>query len=163
MQKGNLVYLSLGSNLGNRMNYLKQAIKQLDNIENTHVIAVSSIYETTPIGYTDQGDFLNCCVKLSTLLKPLELLKNTSQIELSLKRERHFLNSPRTIDIDILLYNNEELNLPKLTIPHPRMMERAFVLVPLEEIADSQLKTTTNAQIKKISSQGVTKYDKEQF
>lgn len=131
----NQVFLGLGSNLGNRENYLLQAIRLLEGIKEIRVKKVSSIYETAPIGYINQGAFLNMAIEIETSLQPLELLEQTSNIENTLERKREIHWGPRTIDVDILLFNEETINEEKLTIPHPRMEERAFVLIPLAEIA----------------------------
>src|SRR5699024_9592520 len=97
----------------------------------------SSIYETAPVGFIDQADFLNMVIEVETRLSPIELLDVCQEIELRLGRERVIRFGPRTIDLDILLYNQENLETERLSIPHVRMHERAFVLVPLAEIAHS--------------------------
>lgn len=128
------VYLSLGSNLGDKEENLRTAIQALSS-EDTTVTAVSSFYETEPWGLTDQPSFLNCAVALSTLLTPFELLKTIQNIESSLKRERLLHWGPRTIDLDILLYDDLVTDTPECIIPHPYMQHRLFVLEPLAEIA----------------------------
>ncbi len=129
------VYLSLGSNIGDRKSYLDRAIKSLNNLEETTVTTVSSFYETPAWGKTDQADFLNCCCELETQLVPQALLSACQKIEKDLNRVRHEHWGPRTIDIDILLFGDGVINEENLKIPHPYMLERTFVLVPLEEIA----------------------------
>ncbi len=131
----NQVYLGLGSNMGDREQYLLQAIGLLEESKNIKIKNVSSIYETAPIGYLDQGAFLNMAVEIETPLAPLPLLEQTSRIENTLNRKREIHWGPRTIDVDLLLFNQEIIHEEKLTVPHPRMAERAFVLVPLMEIA----------------------------
>ncbi|MET3557236.1 2-amino-4-hydroxy-6-hydroxymethyldihydropteridine diphosphokinase [Streptococcus rupicaprae] len=131
------VFLSLGSNMGNRANYLEQAVQGLKDLPATHLLAVSPLYETSAWGKTDQADFLNLCLSVDTGLSPQDLLRHTQALELSLGRERHEHWGPRTVDIDILLYGHEVIREPHLTIPHPLMQERAFVLVPLADIAPS--------------------------
>ncbi|HVB64075.1 MAG TPA: 2-amino-4-hydroxy-6-hydroxymethyldihydropteridine diphosphokinase [Nitrolancea sp.] len=126
-------YLGLGANLGDRAETLRQALGDLRTIG--QVVRVSSLYETEPVGYTDQPRFLNAVALLETTLGPHELLAQTSAIEQAHGRQRSFANAPRTLDIDILCYDDLVLDCPKLTIPHPRLQERAFMLVPLTEIA----------------------------
>ncbi|MBD8005927.1 2-amino-4-hydroxy-6-hydroxymethyldihydropteridine diphosphokinase [Bacillus norwichensis] len=130
----NLAFLSLGSNIGDREKWLKAAIRELKQTKGIEIEKVSSIYETDPVGYTDQDLFLNIAVKITTSLSAYELLTRCLQIEERLGRVRKFRNGPRKIDLDILLYNNENIEMEDLQIPHPRMTERAFVLVPLLEI-----------------------------
>ncbi len=132
----NAVYLSLGSNVGDRMENLQSAISRLDAISDTRVLSVSDVYETSPVDCTDGGDYLNCAVKLSTLLSPLELLHAMQDIENELGRVRPYKNAPRTIDMDMLLYGGEASAAGELILPHPRMLERKFVLVPLLDIYD---------------------------
>jgi len=127
------VYLSLGANLGDRAATLRQAVLDLATLG--EVSRVSSLYETDPVGYTDQPNFLNAVVLLKTELEPLDLLAGTSAIEQAHGRQRSFANAPRTIDIDILFYDDRIIAEPLLIVPHPRLTMRAFVLVPLVEIA----------------------------
>ncbi len=128
------VYLALGSNMGDKAEYLNTAINAL-NTDDTKVVKVSKFYETEPVGYLDQEKFLNCAVAIKTLLSPLELFDLTSNIERSLGRVRTIPNGPRTIDVDILLYDEDIFHTDCLIIPHERMTERCFVLEPLAEIA----------------------------
>lgn len=127
------VYLALGSNLGNRQEYLSTAQRRLREVVDIHKI--SSVYETEPVGYLDQPSFLNMVCYGQTAASPDELLHSTKAIEEALGREPSFRNAPRPIDIDILLYDDLRLETKDLVIPHPRMSIRAFVLVPLAEIA----------------------------
>lgn len=129
----NLVYLSLGSNVGDREAHLREANAQLAAIG--QVKAVSSIYETEPVEFTQQSNFLNCAVALETDLPPSELMSRLLDIERRLGRERIQKKGPRTIDIDVLLYGDLVLDSANLTIPHPAMAQRRFVLEPLAEIA----------------------------
>ncbi|MBO1004433.1 2-amino-4-hydroxy-6-hydroxymethyldihydropteridine diphosphokinase [Pseudogracilibacillus auburnensis] len=131
----NVAYIGLGSNIEPRSNYLHDAIQRLSANKQVEVINKSSIYETEPVGYLEQDHFLNMVIKVHTSLSNLELLEACQQIEETLGRERTIENGPRTIDLDILLYNSENRALDTLRIPHPRLHERAFVLVPLYEIA----------------------------
>lgn len=128
------VYLSLGSNIGDKFAYLKKAIENLKQHEKIEITKYSSLYETAPVGYLNQDNFINQVIELSTSLLPYELLSVCQMIENKLERKRTIRFGPRTIDIDILLYDDLILNDENLTIPHPRMYERAFVLVPLFEI-----------------------------
>lgn len=130
----NLAYLALGSNIEPRFEYLQHAVRLLGNNPGIKVCKASSIYETEPVGYTDQGQFLNMAVKIETGLSPFGLLAACLEIEKKLRRKRKIHWGPRTIDLDILLYNQENMKTENLTIPHPRMHERAFVLVPLTEL-----------------------------
>lgn len=128
------VYLALGTNLGDREWELKQAIEYINEIDRTSIKSISRIYETKPVGYMNQADFLNMVICIETETEPLKLLHDLQEIENRMKRVREIHWGPRTIDIDILLYDNLEINDPELVIPHPRMFERAFVLVPLKDI-----------------------------
>jgi 2-amino-4-hydroxy-6-hydroxymethyldihydropteridine diphosphokinase len=128
------VYLSLGSNLGNREGHLRQAIERLDRT-GARVVRRSSIYETEPRDLREQPWFLNQVVESETALFPIQLLSAIQKIERELGRKRVTPKGPRTIDIDILLYGNFTIRTNALEIPHPRMLERRFVLEPLAEIA----------------------------
>lgn len=131
--------MSIGSNVGDREGYLKSALIKL--AKNSVIIEkVSPIYETEPVGYKEQGKFLNAVVQTKTELKPHELLKVINTVEKELGRERLIRWGPRTIDIDILLYGDVTINDDDLKIPHERMWERAFVLVPLNDIAPNIVK-----------------------
>ncbi|MCY7619764.1 MULTISPECIES: 2-amino-4-hydroxy-6-hydroxymethyldihydropteridine diphosphokinase [Bacillus] len=130
----NTAYIALGSNIGKKETYLKEAVKKLHEHPEVQVELISSIYETTPVGYENQDDFLNMAVKISTSLRPNELLALTQKIEQELGRTREVRWGPRTADLDILLYNRENIETEQLVVPHPRMYERLFVLVPMSEI-----------------------------
>ncbi|MFD0591143.1 2-amino-4-hydroxy-6-hydroxymethyldihydropteridine diphosphokinase [Paenibacillus sp. GCM10027627] len=127
-------YIALGSNMGDREELLEQAIRLLDARDDINVLRWSGMYETDPVGYTDQPPFLNMAIAVSTTLSPLELLRVQLELEKSLGRIRHERWGPRTIDLDLLLYDNVRMNQEELTLPHPRMMERSFVLVPLHDV-----------------------------
>lgn len=129
------IYLSLGSNLGDREGYLQKALELLEESGKIILYRSSSIYETDPVGITNQPMFLNLVVQGKTSYTPHELLHQVQEVERKLGRTREIRWGPRTIDIDILLYNHQQINEQDLTIPHPRMKERGFVLVPLREIA----------------------------
>ena len=130
------VYLSLGSNICDREKNLTDAIFKIQNIDEIDVEKVSDIFETSPVGYEEQRNFLNLAVKLFTTLEPYILLKTFKQIENDMGRTTNLRWGPRIIDIDILLYQGITINSPELTIPHPKMFERAFVLIPLKQIYD---------------------------
>lgn len=130
----NTAYIALGSNIGKKETYLKEAVKKLHEHPEVQVELISSIYETAPVGYENQDDFLNMAVKITTSLRPEELLSLTQKIEQELGRTRELRWGPRTADLDILLYNRENIETEQLVVPHPRMYERLFVLVPMSEI-----------------------------
>ncbi|MCL2513352.1 MAG: 2-amino-4-hydroxy-6-hydroxymethyldihydropteridine diphosphokinase [Oscillospiraceae bacterium] len=130
----NTVYLSLGTNTGNREDNLKTALKAISLLPGTKITKESSVYETEPWGYEDQPMFLNMCAEIETGLSPHALLGACLGIEAAMGRTRLFKNAPRTIDIDILLYNDIKTDTEELTIPHPRMYEREFVMKPLEDL-----------------------------
>ena len=128
-----VVYLGLGSNLGDRLGNLRAAVdrvRQLGDVE-----AVSRVYESAPVGYLDQGDFLNLVIRLRSELDPNALFSAVKRIERELGRTAAVRNGPRAIDIDILTYNDLVLDAEELTIPHPRMLERSFVIAPLLDVA----------------------------
>jgi 2-amino-4-hydroxy-6-hydroxymethyldihydropteridine diphosphokinase len=128
------IYLSLGSNLDDRAANLRAAIAALPSA-NLHVRKVSSFYETEPVDYLDQPWFLNCVVEGETDSQPTELLHALRAIESQLGSRKAFAKGPRLLDIDILLFSDQSIVTPELQIPHPRMLERKFVLAPLAEIA----------------------------
>lgn len=127
-----IVYLALGSNLGNRLSNLKNAVSNLP--PQMEVKKKSLVYETPPWGHTDQPHFLNQVVMVHTYMEPEDLLGHIKRLETVLGREPTFENGPRVIDIDILFYDDVIIDSPPLVIPHPRLHQRGFVLVPLNEI-----------------------------
>ncbi len=133
----NQVYLGLGSNLGDRVDNISRGLKLLRQIS-VNIIA-SSFYETTPQGFRDQPLFMNAACRMWTRLDCFQLMDRVKAIEAEVGRQRVFVNAPRTLDIDIIVFGQTVLETPNLTIPHPRMAERAFVLEPLAEIAPSLL------------------------
>lgn len=128
-------YIALGSNLGDRLHHLREAVRYLKACPETQLSAWASIYETAPVGPAGQANYYNTVVRLETSRSPQELLAHCQEIEKQLKRVRTIHWGPRTIDLDILLYEDLVLNEPGLQIPHPRLLERDFVLIPLLEIA----------------------------
>ena len=129
-----LVYIGIGSNLGHREKNIEGSLNLMEE-SGIEILKRSAVIETDPVGGPPQGKFLNAVVEAQTKLEPLSLLKTLQSIEKKLGRARAVVNGPRTIDLDILLYESLSLKTPQLTIPHPRMFEREFVLKPLEEIA----------------------------
>jgi 2-amino-4-hydroxy-6-hydroxymethyldihydropteridine diphosphokinase len=128
------VFLSLGSNLGDRVANIRKTVEQLERVR-INVRRVSSLYRTEPVDFSPQPWFLNCAVEAATELMPLQLLKAVKSVERAVGRRPGITNGPRAIDIDILLYENVVVRSSALTIPHERMSERRFVLVPLRELA----------------------------
>ncbi len=141
-------YLSLGSNLGHREANIASALKMLG--QEAWILKVSSLYETEPVGYKDQPWFLNCVCSVETDLSPQALLKFVKAIERKLGRREDIRFGPRLIDIDILFYNSLILDSPDLIIPHPRLVERAFVLLPLREIAPELVHPLLRATIEQL-------------
>ncbi len=127
-------YVALGTNIEPKEKHLSKAIRQLREHPSIQMNQKSSIYETEPVGYTNQDYFLNMVVEIDTDLSPERLLSACQTIEQELGRKRIIKNGPRTIDLDILLFDDVHMEGEQLTIPHPRMKDRAFVLVPLAEI-----------------------------
>lgn len=127
------VYLALGSNLGDRLEYIQKAINEIENV-GLKVLKLSTIIETEPVGGIPQGKYLNAVLKAKTAYSPEELHVITQGIERKLGRVKKKINGPRVIDIDILLFDDIKLITPQLLIPHPRMLERSFVMRPLNEI-----------------------------
>lgn len=144
------VFLSLGSNIEPRERYLREALALLANYEEIKIQKKSSIYETDPVGFLDQDNFLNMVIEIYTSFTMLELLDACQAIEKKLGRKRTVRNGPRTIDLDILLYNQENRQLDRLRIPHPRIHERAFVLIPFAEIAPDVKLPTSGSTITEL-------------
>ena len=143
------VYLSLGSNLGDRAANLRQAISRLEELG--EVTAVSSFYETEPVEVKSQQPwFLNCAVALETELMPKQLLSRVLALEQSMGRRRTEAKGPRTIDIDIIFFGTAVVGTPELTIPHPAMQQRRFVLVPLAEIAPEALHPLLKGTVREL-------------
>ncbi|HBN09204.1 MAG TPA: 2-amino-4-hydroxy-6-hydroxymethyldihydropteridine diphosphokinase [Cyanobacteria bacterium UBA8530] len=143
-------FIGLGSNLGDRLGYVRQALEYLEASSTIRVREVSSFYEAEPVEYPDQGWFVNAVVRVETPLDPLDLLNELQSIEKRLQRQRTIRWGPRTIDLDILLYDDDLVAEARLQIPHIRMHDRAFVLVPLSEIAPEIIHPILNQTIRDL-------------
>jgi len=130
-----IAYIGLGSNLEEPLSQLQRAFAELGKLPSTRLVARSSLYRSAPLGYADQPKFVNAVAKIATKLAPQALLQALLQIEREHGRERTFRNAPRTLDLDVLLYDDVQMHEHGLTLPHPQMHLRAFVLQPLLEIA----------------------------
>ncbi|MDS3947915.1 2-amino-4-hydroxy-6-hydroxymethyldihydropteridine diphosphokinase [Staphylococcus epidermidis] len=153
-------YLGLGSNIGNRELQLNETIKILHAYQGIQVTQVSHIYETEPVGYTNQPKFLNLCIEIETELNPQSLLKCCLATEQQLHRKREIRWGPRTLDVDILLFGDQIIEQDNLSVPHPRMKERSFVLIPLNDIATNQIEPISNKSIGQlvVTDNSVKKY-----
>ncbi len=148
-------YLGIGTNIGDRMANLQNSIDALNLLPLTKVLDVSNIYETDPVGYDDQDDFLNVVVEIETELNSDNLLGSALGIEAGLGRIRTVKNGPRVIDVDLLLYENEVKSTKTLILPHPRMMERNFVLKPLLDLNFSDNIINRETVEKSLTDDGV--------
>jgi 2-amino-4-hydroxy-6-hydroxymethyldihydropteridine diphosphokinase len=128
-------FIALGSNLQNPAEQVRHAFSEIASLPKTQLVRTSSLYKTAPLGYDNQPDFINAVAEVATGLEPLDLLRSLLDIETRHGRERPFPNAPRVLDLDLLLYDDLMMQTPELTLPHPRMHERGFVLLPLAEIA----------------------------
>jgi len=128
-------YIALGANLGDPVATLNAAFDALKGLPKTTLVAASSLYRTAPVGLLDQPDFINAVAAVDTDLAPMDLLKALLNVEAEFGRQRSIRNAPRTLDLDVLLHGDALIHTAELTLPHPRMHERAFVLAPLAEIA----------------------------
>lgn len=146
-----VAYIGLGANLGDARATVLQAIKDLASLPQTKLLHRSSLYRSAPVDATGP-DFINAVAEVATTLSPQQLLTELQQLEHRAGRQRPYRNAPRTLDLDILLYGELQLDSPTLVIPHPRMLERAFVLLPLAEIAPSRV---TAAQLQAVERQGL--------
>lgn len=144
------VYIGLGSNVGDRVDYLKRAIDLLDKHPLISVRKVSAFYETEPLEYPDQEWFVNAVVEVSTEMPPMALLDALQGIEKQLQRQRTMRWGPRTIDLDVLLYGDELIAEPRLQVPHIRMHDRAFVLVPMADIAPEVMHPVIGISIREL-------------
>ena len=147
------VWVGLGANLGEREEALRSALQRMAEWPDTRLIAVSALYSSAPV---DAGgpDYLNAVAHLQTTLAPLDVLQRLQAIEQGAGRERPYRNAPRTLDLDVLLYGSEVLSTPTLTVPHPRMNERAFVLLPLADLAPGLV---SQAALDAVADQRITR------
>jgi 2-amino-4-hydroxy-6-hydroxymethyldihydropteridine diphosphokinase len=129
-----IAYIGVGSNLGDKVYQCEQSLREILRVDHHRLLARSSFYKTQPLGFLDQDWFVNGAFKIETFLEPLELLRSLKEIELRLGRRESFRWGPRAIDLDILFFDDETIRTRELIIPHPRLEERQFVLVPLVEI-----------------------------
>ena len=134
-EMGTIAYIGLGANLGDCRASLHQALRELAILPTIKIVSVSSLYETAPVGVTDQPNFFNQAAAVETSLSPQTLLQALLHIENQMGRTRTLRWGPRVIDLDLLLYGDAQITLPVLTVPHPRLRERGFVMIPLAEIA----------------------------
>ena len=155
-------FIGLGSNLQDPEAQVNHALLALGKLPKTKLVKASSLYKTSPVGYIDQQDFINAVAEISTALSPLELLDAILNIETEAGRERPFANAPRVLDCDLLLYDDIKVATEKLTLPHPRMFERGFVLLPLAEISPN-LTSPSGESIVKLAfshqNQGIEKIE----
>jgi 2-amino-4-hydroxy-6-hydroxymethyldihydropteridine diphosphokinase len=158
----NTVFIALGTNIGARQGNLQSAIQALQS--QVRLLAQSNVYQTAPVGYLDQADFLNQVIKVDTSLSPEALLRFMKAQEREMGRQKTFRDGPRVIDLDILFYSDLVLELPDLHIPHPRLHERAFVLVPLADIAPEfvhpLLKLSVSQLLINVGREGVTLFQR---
>jgi len=156
-----LAYVALGANLGDARNTVRAALAALDGLPHTHCVAASSLYQTAPVGLLCQPDFINAVAAIHTRLSPESLLTALFEEESAQGRVRSIPNAPRTLDLDLLLYEDVVQQEAFLTLPHPRMHLRAFVLLPLAEIAPGDLvlpgRGTLSAWLPAIATQRVTR------
>ena len=155
-----LVYVALGANLGDPTATIRAAFGALANLPESRVKQCSSLYRTAPIGHTEQPEFINAVAALETTLAPEALLDALLDIENRFGRIRAEKNGPRMLDLDLLIYSDQQLNLPRLTLPHPRLHLRAFVLYPLAELApDLTLsgRGTLTAWLPAVANQGIAR------
>jgi 2-amino-4-hydroxy-6-hydroxymethyldihydropteridine diphosphokinase len=162
MNMDHIVYLALGTNIGNRAANLKRAVYLLP--PQMTVKAKSKVYETQPWGYTEQDPFLNQVVMATTYLKPTKLIKHIKRLEAAMGRKANFRHGPRLIDIDILFYDDVILETPTLTLPHPSLHERGFVLLPLMDIAPGLIHPVKGKSIRELigtsNMEGIVEYKK---
>lgn len=145
-------YISLGSNLGDRVAHLRRALEELAQA-GIEILHASPFYRTEPVDYRPQPWFINCVAEIRTELLPLRLLSTLQKIESRMGRKRTILNGPRTIDLDILFYDNAVIRSSQLVVPHPRMEERKFVLVPLSDIAPTHRHPATRKTVAEMLSE----------
>lgn len=140
-------YIGVGGNMGDKEKNVKMALEFISNSYGTKITKTSKFYDTKPVGYLEQEDFLNCAIEVKTLLNPLELVRFLLSIEKELKRVRVIRWGPRTVDLDVLLYDNVISSIEEIILPHPRMQERMFVLEPMSDIAPYAIHPILNKTI----------------
>jgi 2-amino-4-hydroxy-6-hydroxymethyldihydropteridine diphosphokinase len=156
----NTAYVALGANLGNPAATVRAAFAALANLPESRVVRTSSLYRTAPVGILEQPEFVNAVAELATTLPPEALLDALLEVEQRFGRVRAERNGPRTLDLDVLLYEDRQLDLPRLTLPHPRLHLRAFVLYPLAEIAPGLRlpgRGSVDAWLPAVANQGIVK------
>ncbi|MBR5321247.1 MAG: 2-amino-4-hydroxy-6-hydroxymethyldihydropteridine diphosphokinase [Clostridia bacterium] len=153
-----IAYLGIGTNIGDRLQNLMDAVDALNLLPLTKVVEISNVYETEPVGFADQNEFLNIVVSVSTELTAHNLLGAALGIEAGMGRVRTIKNGPRIIDVDLLMYDNEEYNTKTLILPHPRMLERNFVLKPLLDLDLNNSYYTREKLEKILTDDGVCIY-----
>ncbi|MES2532863.1 MAG: 2-amino-4-hydroxy-6-hydroxymethyldihydropteridine diphosphokinase [Pseudomonadota bacterium] len=141
-----IAFVAVGGNLGDARATVLRAMDDLATLSHTHVLARSSLYRSAPVDATGP-DFINAVVAIDTALGPHELLAELQRLELGAGRERPYRNAPRTLDLDLLLHGDQQVDTPMLTLPHPRMAQRAFVLLPLAEIAPDRVAPDLIAEV----------------
>jgi len=146
----NVAFIGIGSNLGDKIRNCKSAVEGLAKLRGSRVLVSSSLYKTEPVGYREQDWFVNCVVKIGTAWGPHALFRHLKEIEKILGRQKTFMWGPRVIDLDLLLYNTDRYSDRDLQIPHPRLHERAFVLVPLCEIAPAVIHPALGKTARKL-------------
>jgi 2-amino-4-hydroxy-6-hydroxymethyldihydropteridine diphosphokinase len=156
-----IAYIGLGSNIGDKSDNIKRALEILDQFDGLKVVKASSYYETEPVGYEDQDWFVNAVAKIDTVLSPEQLLIAFKKVEKLIGRKDRIRWGPREIDLDLLFYDQMLIDIPNLIVPHPRLHERAFVLVPLAEIAPDLvhpvIKKTIAELLAELQSQKIVK------
>lgn len=153
MRDATIAYVALGANLGDAVHTVSEAMVDIGRLPSTLVARRSSLYRTAPVDSTGP-DYINAVVEISTRLDAPTLLAGLQRIEEAAGRQRPYRNAPRTLDLDLLLFGNEGIDSPDLQVPHPRMMERGFVLVPLAEIAPQRV---SSAQLQAVAGQVLTR------
>lgn len=147
-----VAYVALGANLGDAQQAVRDAFTALDQLPNTRLVKTSSLYRTAPVD-SSGPDYINAVAEMATQLSAPGLLNALQRIELAAGRERPYINAPRTLDLDLLLYGSASMDSPMLTVPHPRMWQRAFVLVPLAEVAPELVSAEA---LSAVAGQGVS-------